>query len=39
MLTVPYPGRWIQHRKVFMELLVPHLKTLLASTSQEAAGG
>ena len=30
MLTVPYPGRWIQHRKVFMELLVPHLKTLLA---------
>jgi hypothetical protein len=42
MLTVPYPGRWIQHRKVFMELLLPHLKTLLtstlASTSPEAAG-
>lgn len=36
MLTVPYPGRWIQHRKVFMELLLPHLKTLLASTSREA---
>jgi hypothetical protein len=36
MLTVPYPGRWIQHRKVFMELLVPHLKKLLASNSQEA---
>ena len=38
MITVPYPGRWIQHRKVFMELLVPHLKTLLASTSQKAGG-
>jgi hypothetical protein len=35
MLTVPYPGRWIRHRKVFMELLVPHIKTLLASTSEE----
>jgi hypothetical protein len=38
MLTVPYPGRWIQHRKVFMERLVPHLKTLIASTSQQAGG-
>jgi len=42
MLTVPYPGRWIQHRKAFMELLVPHLNTLLtsvpASTSHEAGG-
>jgi hypothetical protein len=36
MLTVPYPGRWIQHRKVFMELLLPHLKTLFASRSHEA---
>jgi hypothetical protein len=29
-ITVPYPGRWIQHRKVFLELLVPHLRNLYA---------
>ena len=31
MIELPYPGRWIQHRKVFLELLVPHLRTLLES--------
>lgn len=31
ILTVPYPGRWVQHRKAFLQLLVPHLKTLLDS--------
>jgi hypothetical protein len=29
MVEVPYPGRWIHHRKVFLESLVPHLRTLL----------
>ena len=33
LITVPYPGRWIQHRRVFLEVLVPHLKTLLGSNS------
>jgi hypothetical protein len=33
LLAVPYPGRWIQHRKAFLELLVPHLRTLLVSTA------
>jgi hypothetical protein len=29
LIAVPYPGRWVQHRKIFFELLVPLLKTLL----------
>ena len=35
MITVPYPGRWVQHRKVFLELLLPRVKALLESTKQE----
>lgn len=35
LLTVPYPGRWIHHRKVFLEVLVPHLKALLKSSAKE----
>jgi hypothetical protein len=35
LLSVPYPGRWIQHRKVFLEVLVPHLKALLESSAGE----
>jgi hypothetical protein len=31
LVAVPYPGRWIQHRKVFLTSLVPHLRVLLAS--------
>jgi len=31
LIFAPYPGRWIQHRKVFLELLVPHVRALLAS--------
>jgi hypothetical protein len=34
MITVPYPGRWVQHRKVFLELLLPLLKTLLNSSAE-----
>jgi hypothetical protein len=29
MIEVPYPGRWIQHRKLFHESLVPHLNRLM----------
>jgi uracil-DNA glycosylase len=29
LLSVPYPGRWIRHREEFMEILTPHLKSLL----------
>jgi hypothetical protein len=28
IVTVPYPGRWIQHRRAFLELLAPRLQTL-----------
>jgi hypothetical protein len=34
LVTVPYPGRWIQHRKVFLESLAPHLQALLAPTKE-----
>jgi hypothetical protein len=29
LLTVPYPGRWIHHRREFLRVLQPHLKELL----------
>ena len=29
ILELPYPGRWASHRKIFLELLVPHLEWLL----------
>jgi hypothetical protein len=35
MIEVPYPGRWIQHRKVFLENVVPRLYGLMESTKQE----
>ncbi len=35
MFTVPYPGRWVEHRKRFLELLVPQLKVLLESIPKE----
>jgi hypothetical protein len=28
-LHLPYPGRWIQHRRLFIELLVPEIRGLL----------
>jgi hypothetical protein len=28
-LHLPYPGRWIEHRKTFTGLLVPEIRTLL----------
>jgi hypothetical protein len=34
MLTVPYPGRWVQHRKRFLELLVPQLEVLLSKETK-----
>ncbi|HEX3879133.1 MAG TPA: uracil-DNA glycosylase family protein [Bryobacteraceae bacterium] len=37
LVTVPYPGRWVQHRKVFLRLLLPHLKTLFVSNSETTA--
>ena len=30
-LDLPYPGRWIRHREVFVTRLLPHLKTLISS--------
>jgi hypothetical protein len=36
LLLVPYPGRWIQHQKIFLEILVPHLKALLESSARKA---
>jgi hypothetical protein len=38
IVMVPYPGRWIKHRKVFLELMIPHLKTLLRPATREARG-
>jgi len=29
LLHLPYPGRWVQHRKLFIELLVPEIRNLL----------
>jgi hypothetical protein len=28
LLNLPYPGRWIRHREIFLEALVPQLRTL-----------
>lgn len=28
-LCLPYPGRWIRHRKAFTEMLVPEIRKLL----------
>jgi len=30
ILDVPYPGRWIRHRKIFLEQLTPRLEHLFA---------
>lgn len=30
ILEVPYPGRWVRHRKVFLEAVVPRLEQLLS---------
>ncbi len=32
ILDVPYPGRWVTHRKVFLERLAPELELLLAGS-------
>jgi hypothetical protein len=32
LLAVPYPGRWIHHRKMFLEVILPHLRKLLDSS-------
>lgn len=33
ILDVPYPGRWVRHRKVFLEAIVPRLEQLLSRGS------
>lgn len=33
ILVVPYPGRWARNREVFLQIVVPHLKTLCSGTS------
>lgn len=30
ILELPYPGRWVSHRKIFLERLVPQLKLLFS---------
>lgn len=30
LIELPYPGRWVQHREVFLQLLVPELRALHA---------
>jgi hypothetical protein len=32
ILNLPYPGRWIRHREIFLEMLVPRLRTILRQT-------
>ena len=31
ILDLPYPGRWVSHRKVFLECLAPRLEQLFAA--------
>lgn len=31
MLQLPYPGRWSQHRQIFIKLLVPFVQRLLSA--------
>jgi hypothetical protein len=33
LLHLPYPGRWIRHRRVFAEKLVPELQNVLGDIS------
>ena len=28
LIDLPYPGRWLRHREIFLSALVPHLKTI-----------
>ena len=34
IIDVPYPGRWIRHREMFLRKLAPHLKDLLGAESK-----
>jgi hypothetical protein len=34
IIDVPYPGRWIRHREIFLRELLPHLKDLLGVESK-----
>lgn len=40
LMDVPYPGRWTQHRKIFIGAIVPQIRALndSASTIAEEAG-
>jgi hypothetical protein len=29
LLNTPYPGRWVHHKKIFVQILVPQLQVLL----------
>ena len=33
LLELPYPGRWVRHRNIFIEELVPELKALTSMTA------
>jgi hypothetical protein len=35
LLDVPYPGRWIRHREIFLDALVPRLKALAGDGRQK----
>jgi hypothetical protein len=35
ILEVPYPGRWVRHREIFVQALAPHLRALLGANSKE----
>jgi hypothetical protein len=36
LISVPYPGRWIQHRRVFERMLVPRIKSLFRLVKKKA---
>jgi hypothetical protein len=38
LLNTPYPGRWVQHRRQFFEILGPHLRQLLGSCVSSVHG-
>jgi hypothetical protein len=37
ILDLPYPGRWIRHREIFLDALVPVLRALTNSENESSA--
>jgi hypothetical protein len=37
LLDLPYPGRWIRHRKIFLDALVPQLGALADDRPEKRA--